>query len=259
MDEVNFLTGVINNGKRLSSRPDLPRSPIVIERMISISKTRPVRCTGSLPTRPTNLCELDTVSNQETVVSAEALSGIRTLTKTSLPVSVPNYGIKGVPSRVKPTCDPHASDSIPNIFSHLRTSTPCTAYLDAVERQPFLHRPASDLLVYCLISSLRSARMSVSEHLSEEAPKASDQPSVKGPRDQRSLSDPEKRVTPTWVAGWNVVNLIQGIGILGIPYACICAGWASLPIIIGVAVLCCFTGKLLVETMYRYPEEPCEE
>nr|QQY02486.1 vesicular inhibitory amino acid transporter [Cryptocotyle lingua] len=66
-----------------------------------------------------------------------------------------------------------------------------------------------------------------------------------------------ERVAPTWVTGWNVLNMIQGIGILGIPYACVHAGWVSIPVIILVSLICCYTGRLLGECLYIYPETDC--
>ena len=52
------------------------------------------------------------------------------------------------------------------------------------------------------------------------------------------------------LAGWNVTNLIQGTGILGVPYAVMMGGWAAVAIIVIVAAICCYTGKLLVECLY---------
>lgn len=53
------------------------------------------------------------------------------------------------------------------------------------------------------------------------------------------------------LAGWNVSNLIQGTGILGVPYAVSQGGWAAVASIFIVALMCCHTGKLLVECMYE--------
>lgn len=53
------------------------------------------------------------------------------------------------------------------------------------------------------------------------------------------------------LAGWNVTNLIQGTGILGVPYAVRMGGWASVAAIAVVAMICCFTGKLLVDCLYE--------
>lgn len=60
----------------------------------------------------------------------------------------------------------------------------------------------------------------------------------------------DDRRASAWLAGWNVTNLIQGTGILGVPYAVMMGGWASVAIIVIVAAICCYTGKLLVECLY---------
>ena len=54
-----------------------------------------------------------------------------------------------------------------------------------------------------------------------------------------------------WLAGWNVSNLIQGTGILGIPFAVHQGGWAAVFSIFLVAALCCYTGKLLISCLYE--------
>ena len=60
----------------------------------------------------------------------------------------------------------------------------------------------------------------------------------------------DDRRASAWLAGWNVTNLIQGTGILGVPYAVMMGGWASVAVIAIVAAICCYTGKLLVECLY---------
>jgi len=60
----------------------------------------------------------------------------------------------------------------------------------------------------------------------------------------------DDRRASAWLAGWNVTNLIQGTGILGVPYAVMMGGWASVAIIVVVAAICCYTGKLLVDCLY---------
>lgn len=54
-----------------------------------------------------------------------------------------------------------------------------------------------------------------------------------------------------FLAGWNVTNLIQGTGILGIPYAVKKGGWAAVASIFVCGFLCCYTGKLLIDCLYR--------
>ena len=53
------------------------------------------------------------------------------------------------------------------------------------------------------------------------------------------------------LAGWNVSNMIQGTGILGIPYAVQQGGWAAVLMIFLVALICCHTGKLIINCMYE--------
>jgi len=61
----------------------------------------------------------------------------------------------------------------------------------------------------------------------------------------------DDRKAHAFLAGWNVSNLIQGTGILGVPYAVQQGGWAAVAMIFIVAILCCHTGKLLIECMYE--------
>lgn len=61
----------------------------------------------------------------------------------------------------------------------------------------------------------------------------------------------DDRKSNTFFAGWNVSTLIQGTGTLGIPYAVRQGGWVSVAMIFFVSILCCHTGKLIVECMYE--------
>lgn len=61
----------------------------------------------------------------------------------------------------------------------------------------------------------------------------------------------DDRFASAWLAGWNVSNLIQGTGILGIPFAVHQGGWAAVFSIFLVAGLCCYTGKLLISCLYE--------
>jgi len=79
------------------------------------------------------------------------------------------------------------------------------------------------------LRKLRSASMSVSM--------------LAKPSDDRKAS--------AFLAGWNVSNLIQGTGILGVPYAIRLGGWAGVVACFVIAFLCCHTGKLLVSCMYE--------
>lgn len=61
----------------------------------------------------------------------------------------------------------------------------------------------------------------------------------------------DDRRASAFLAGWNVTNLIQGTGILGIPYAVKLGGWAAVVAIVICGYLCCYTGKLLIECLYE--------
>uniref|UniRef100_H2ZJK7 Vesicular inhibitory amino acid transporter n=1 Tax=Ciona savignyi TaxID=51511 RepID=H2ZJK7_CIOSA len=50
-----------------------------------------------------------------------------------------------------------------------------------------------------------------------------------------------------WDAGWNVSNAIQGMFVLGLPYAVLHGGYLGLLLIIVTAVVCCYTGNILIE------------
>ncbi|XP_067841378.1 vesicular inhibitory amino acid transporter [Heptranchias perlo] len=59
----------------------------------------------------------------------------------------------------------------------------------------------------------------------------------------------------TWEAGWNVTNAIQGIFVLGLPYAVLHSGYVGLFLIMFAAVICCYTGKILIACLYEENEE----
>ncbi|CAL8084736.1 unnamed protein product [Calicophoron daubneyi] len=135
-------------------------------------------------------------------------------------------------------------------------------------------RKTSVLLINSLVSSLREAQVPASQRRREGILPHSDK--RQSMYRHFGLSNREKepeidvynlgetfedvhRFTPTWVAGWNVLNLIQGVGILGVPYACAHAGWVSIPVILLVALICWFTGRLLGECLYKYPDTDCKK
>ncbi|XP_039178616.1 vesicular inhibitory amino acid transporter-like [Crotalus tigris] len=59
----------------------------------------------------------------------------------------------------------------------------------------------------------------------------------------------------TWEAGWNVTNAIQGIFVLGLPYALLHSGYSGLLLIILAAVFCCYTSKILIACLYEENED----
>ncbi|KAF5907209.1 vesicular inhibitory amino acid transporter, partial [Clarias magur] len=58
-----------------------------------------------------------------------------------------------------------------------------------------------------------------------------------------------------WDAGWNVTNAIQGMFVLGLPYAVLHGGYLGLFLIIFTALVCCYTGKILIVCLYEENED----
>ncbi|XP_037089238.1 LOW QUALITY PROTEIN: vesicular inhibitory amino acid transporter-like [Pollicipes pollicipes] len=54
-----------------------------------------------------------------------------------------------------------------------------------------------------------------------------------------------------WQAGWNVTNAIQGMFIVSLPYTVLHGGYWAIVAMIGVAYICCYTGKILVDCLYE--------
>ncbi|TNM88669.1 hypothetical protein fugu_004923 [Takifugu bimaculatus] len=73
-----------------------------------------------------------------------------------------------------------------------------------------------------------------------------------GPTDE--LSEEKPKIT-AWEAGWNVTNAIQGMFVLGLPYAILHGGYLGLFLIIFAAVVCCYTGKILISCLYEEDED----
>uniref|UniRef100_A0A672R5Y4 Vesicular inhibitory amino acid transporter n=1 Tax=Sinocyclocheilus grahami TaxID=75366 RepID=A0A672R5Y4_SINGR len=62
------------------------------------------------------------------------------------------------------------------------------------------------------------------------------------------------RIT-TWEAGWNVTNAIQvSIFVLGLPYGLLQSGYMGLLLLVFVALICSYTGKILVSCLYEVDE-----
>nr|AKN21634.1 slc32a-1 [Schmidtea mediterranea] len=64
------------------------------------------------------------------------------------------------------------------------------------------------------------------------------------------------RSNSTIVAGYNVTNLIQGIGILGVPYAIAKGSWIGIILIIFIAFVASSTGTMLIECLYQNKNLP---
>ncbi|XP_074845216.1 vesicular inhibitory amino acid transporter-like [Carettochelys insculpta] len=69
------------------------------------------------------------------------------------------------------------------------------------------------------------------------------------------LQGTEIKLITTWEAGWNVTNAIQGIFVLGLPYALLHSGYSGLFLIILAAMFCCYTGKILIACLYEENED----
>ncbi|KAL1455578.1 hypothetical protein WDU94_009662 [Cyamophila willieti] len=54
-----------------------------------------------------------------------------------------------------------------------------------------------------------------------------------------------------WQAAWNVTNAIQGMFIVSLPFAVLRGGYWAIFAMIGIAYICCYTGKILVECLYE--------
>eukprot|EP00095_Tigriopus_kingsejongensis_P000330 snap_masked-scaffold292_size219010-processed-gene-1.17 protein:Tk00330 transcript:snap_masked-scaffold292_size219010-processed-gene-1.17-mRNA-1 annotation:"hypothetical protein DAPPUDRAFT_23032" len=68
--------------------------------------------------------------------------------------------------------------------------------------------------------------------------------------------DPKNRGKITeWEAGWNVTNAIQGMFIVSLPYAVLHGGYWGIVAMVGIAHICCHTGKILVECLYEKNDE----
>ncbi|XP_056342934.1 vesicular inhibitory amino acid transporter-like [Oenanthe melanoleuca] len=68
------------------------------------------------------------------------------------------------------------------------------------------------------------------------------------------LPHAQVKLITSWEAGWNVTNAIQGIFVLGLPYALLHSGYSGLLLIVLAAALCCYTGKILIACLYEENE-----
>ncbi|KAM9798232.1 vesicular inhibitory amino acid transporter-like [Neosynchiropus ocellatus] len=69
-------------------------------------------------------------------------------------------------------------------------------------------------------------------------------------------SKPAPTIT-AWEAAWNVTNAIQGIFVLGLPFALAQSGYLGLVLLVLSAWVCNHTGAILVSCLYE--EDPCAE
>ncbi|CAL8317236.1 unnamed protein product [Merluccius merluccius] len=69
-------------------------------------------------------------------------------------------------------------------------------------------------------------------------------------------ADPNPTIT-TWEAGWNVTNAIQGMFVLGLPYALVRSGYLGLLLLVLAAWICNHTGNMLVACLYEEENQGC--
>ncbi|KAM8725845.1 vesicular inhibitory amino acid transporter [Acanthopagrus schlegelii] len=62
--------------------------------------------------------------------------------------------------------------------------------------------------------------------------------------------NPSATIT-AWEAGWNVTNAIQGIFVLGLPFALVRSGYVGLVLLVLSAWVCNHTGRILVACLYE--------
>ena len=108
------------------------------------------------------------------------------------------------------------------------------------ERAPLIHgesEPGNSFLGVSL------SRMNLSRSLMKLRSATMTMSLIERPSDDRRAN--------AFLAGWNVTNLIQGTGILGVPYAVKLGGWAAVGSIFVCGFLCCYTGKLLIDCLYE--------
>ncbi|XP_070557106.1 vesicular inhibitory amino acid transporter-like [Ptychodera flava] len=82
----------------------------------------------------------------------------------------------------------------------------------------------------------------------------------KPPPKVESSNEPiAKRSISSWDAGWNVTNAIQGMFIVAFPYSVLHGGYWAIVVLLGIAYICCWTGKILVYCLYEEDEQTGEK
>ncbi|XP_030202013.1 vesicular inhibitory amino acid transporter-like [Gadus morhua] len=85
-------------------------------------------------------------------------------------------------------------------------------------------------------------------------------PNVTGPQEEAQLEGalgPPRPSITTWEAGWNVTNAIQGMFVLGLPYALVRSGYLGLLLLVLAAWICNHTGTILVACLYEEEHHGC--
>nr|XP_029131789.1 vesicular inhibitory amino acid transporter-like [Labrus bergylta] len=86
--------------------------------------------------------------------------------------------------------------------------------------------------------------------LEEERPRMSLSNPVQSSSTLTSYLKPAPTIT-AWEAGWNVTNAIQGIFVLGLPFALVRSGYMGLFVLVLSAWVCNHTGRILVSCLYE--------
>ncbi|TDH00602.1 hypothetical protein EPR50_G00190050 [Perca flavescens] len=86
--------------------------------------------------------------------------------------------------------------------------------------------------------------------LEEEKARMSLANPVQSPRTGTPGLKPTLTIT-AWEAGWNVTNAIQGIFVLGLPFALVQSGYVGLVLLVLSAWVCNHTGRILVACLYE--------
>ncbi|XP_035535036.1 vesicular inhibitory amino acid transporter-like [Morone saxatilis] len=73
---------------------------------------------------------------------------------------------------------------------------------------------------------------------------------VQSPNTGTTGLNPAATIT-AWEAGWNVTNAIQGIFVLGLPFALVQSGYVGLVLLVLSAWVCNHTGRILVACLYE--------
>ncbi|PFX17200.1 Vesicular inhibitory amino acid transporter [Stylophora pistillata] len=93
------------------------------------------------------------------------------------------------------------------------------------------------------------------EYLHVENQGESDEDEIVYPSEEMTKASEKEssKNTSALQAAWNVLNLIQGTGTLGVPFAVMQGGYMSLVAIALISIITNYTGKLIIECLYEKP------
>ncbi|GLD49612.1 vesicular inhibitory amino acid transporter-like protein [Lates japonicus] len=86
--------------------------------------------------------------------------------------------------------------------------------------------------------------------LEEERAQNSAADPFQSPNTDTTGLSPSPTIT-AWEAGWNITNAIQGIFVLGLPFALVQSGYVGLVLLVLSAWVCNHTGRILVACLYE--------